>query len=284
MARPSCPARAPASWFLVVAATLMLLAPAPSPADARIIHRRGARGPSSPDAFASAAAAAAAKALQDREDDKLLPEALPSPSPRAVDDPEIVEAANWAINHLRGMSDSGIYESLKLERIVEASSAEGIFHYNTFLTVVLSSPHLLDGEPTTTHKVIVMRELGAQGDGSPSTSPPSSSPPRPRSFAIDEFPIMEPDAIEQFWMRKVDASRARREIEFRKLEHETRRWQEREAALVRDGTRREGECLDACAEREEAARNYKWLTDDEFFEIERAEQRAEAAVGADGSV
>jgi hypothetical protein len=146
-----------------------------------------------------------------------------------------------------------------------------------------------------------MRELGAKGgeassssssaarDAAAAASPSPSPSPRPRSFAIDEFPIMEPDAIEQFWMRKVDASRARREVEFRKLEHETRRWQQeqqeqREAEA--DGTRREGgECLDACAEREEAARTYKWLTDDEFFEIERAERRGEeAAVGADGSV
>jgi hypothetical protein len=141
-----------------------------------------------------------------------------------------------------------------------------------------------------------MRELGAEGgeasssssaarDAAAAASPSPSPSPRPRSFAIDEFPIMEPDAIEQFWMRKVDASRARREVEFRKLEHETRRWQEqqeqREAEA--DGTRREGgECLDACAEREEAARTYKWLTDDEFFEIERAERRlGEAAVGVE---
>jgi hypothetical protein len=94
-------ARAPAPWILVVAAALVLLARAPSPADARVIHRGGAR-PSSPDAFASAAAAAAAKAQQDREDDKLLPEALPSPSPRAVDDPEIVEAANVSVTRWAG--------------------------------------------------------------------------------------------------------------------------------------------------------------------------------------
>jgi hypothetical protein len=206
-------ARAPAPWILVVAAALVLLARAPSPADARVIHRRGGARPSSPDAFASAAAAAAAKAQQDREDDKLLPEALPSPSPRAVDDPEIVEAANvsvtagpgdvewpgpvsphltptfpppstplvqpqWAINHLRGMSDSGIYESLKLERIVEASSAVRTPFVRTPLFTVLS-PLTQSNPPTLSLSPTPRRR--ASSTTTPSS--PSSCPPRTSSTA-----------------------------------------------------------------------------------------------------
>jgi hypothetical protein len=64
---------------------------------------------------------------------------------------------------------------------------EGIFHNNTFLTLELASPHLLDAA-SSLHDVIVMADLD---DGV-------------RSFAIDEFPVMDEDAIEEFWIRKVE--------------------------------------------------------------------------------
>jgi hypothetical protein len=108
-----------------------------------------------------------------------------------VDDPAAVEAAHWAVGHLRNLSDSGVYTSLRLQAITHAASQEGVYHNNTLLTLTLASPHLLDGFATSEHQVIVMADLE---DGV-------------RSFAIDQFPIMEPDAIEEFWMRKVDAHR-----------------------------------------------------------------------------
>lgn len=108
-----------------------------------------------------------------------------------VDEPHIVEAADWAVGHLRNMSDSGVYTSLSLVSVLEAATQEGVYHNNTMLTVRLASAHFLDGVPTSDHKLIVMADLE---DGV-------------RSFAIDVFPIMDPDAIEEFWMRKVDAHR-----------------------------------------------------------------------------
>jgi hypothetical protein len=108
-----------------------------------------------------------------------------------VDDPAAVEAAHWAVEHLRNLSDSGVYTSLRLQAVTQAATQEGVYHNNTLLTLTLASPHLLDGFPTSEHQVIVMADLE---DGV-------------RSFAIDQFPIMEPDAIEEFWMRKVDAHR-----------------------------------------------------------------------------
>lgn len=108
-----------------------------------------------------------------------------------VTDPAIVEAAAWAVGHLRNLSDSGVYTSLSLAAILDAATQEGVYHNNTLLTLELASPHLLDGVPTSVHRVVVMADLE---DGV-------------RSFAIDAFPIMEPDAIEEFWTRKVDAHR-----------------------------------------------------------------------------
>jgi hypothetical protein len=200
----------------------------------------------------------------------------------------------WAINHLKTMSDSGVYETLKLESIESAAtqvSAEGsrmralalsgsfspsllltfsfsplqdgIFHYNTHVTVKLSSPHLLDGAASSTHRLLIMID----------------KEDRTRSFAIDAFPMMEPDAIEEFWMRKVDAHRARREIEFRKLA-----WEAKQAAKERTA----GECVDLCEERATAAREYRYLSDEEFFQIEEAERLAQglgtASIDASGRV
>jgi hypothetical protein len=54
------------------------------------------------------------------------------------------------------------------------------------------------------HDVIVMRNLA---DGT-------------LSFAIDEFPDMDPDAAEAFWRRKVDRHRAAREVAFAEIEQE----------------------------------------------------------------
>lgn len=73
-----------------------------------------------------------------------------------VDDPAIVEAATWAVAHLANLSDSGVYTSIRLRRIVDAATQEGVYHNNTMITVELESPYLLDAEPMSVHKIIVM--------------------------------------------------------------------------------------------------------------------------------
>lgn len=132
-----------------------------------------------------------------------------------------------------------MYTSLRLRRVLDAATQEGVFHNNTMVTVELESPHFLDAEPVSVHKIIVMAvraagpaRVGPWARATPlaTTGPLRRAPtrrgatfPTPRtacrvqdledgvrSFAIDEFPVMEPDAVEEFWTRKVERARAAR--------------------------------------------------------------------------
>lgn len=148
------------------------------------------------------ATAAAAQAAPEAPSTGEAGDQLPPRTPRAVDDPEIVEAAAFVMEELRELSDSGVYRSLELARINEAATQEGVFHHNTFLDVVLASPYFAGGVPESEHQILVMR---ARDDGV-------------LSFAIDEFPEMDEDAIEAFWIDKVEAHRAFREEVFASIE------------------------------------------------------------------
>eukprot|EP01138_Halocafeteria_seosinensis_P000890 gb/GECG01000913.1/.p1 GENE.gb/GECG01000913.1/~~gb/GECG01000913.1/.p1 ORF type:complete len:268 (+),score=23.63 gb/GECG01000913.1/:1-804(+) len=106
---------------------------------------------------------------------------------KGINDPIIINEAQWALRHLQGLSESGIYETLTLKRILAAAKQKGVYHMNTFLQVELESPYLLGGIPSTMHEIIVMEALD---DGA-------------KSFAIDEFPVMDPEAVEEFWTRMV---------------------------------------------------------------------------------
>jgi hypothetical protein len=96
-------------------------------------------------------------------------------------------SAQFVLTELRQLSDSGVYETLELVRIVDAAVQTGIFHRNVFLTLELASPHLIGGAQTARHEVAVLTAL---------------DDPTDRSFAIDEFPIMDEEAIERFWVQK----------------------------------------------------------------------------------
>ena len=112
--------------------------------------------------------------------------------------------AQFAVEELRGLSDSGVFTTLSLARVHSAESGRGVFHHNWFFTVDLSSPHLLGGAPTSRHDIVVMESLE---DGV-------------RSFAIDEFPDMEPDAIEAHWQVMVEEHKRKREVSFARIERE----------------------------------------------------------------
>ena len=91
-----------------------------------------------------------------------------------------------------------------MKRISSAATQVGVFHFNYFLELDIASPHLASGEGYSTHEVMVMRNLE---DGV-------------HSFAIDEFPVMDEDAIEEFWIRKVEAHKKMREESFAEMERE----------------------------------------------------------------
>jgi len=121
-----------------------------------------------------------------------------------IGSPDVEEAANFAMSELKKLSDSGVYESLTLVSVDAAEAQKGVFHDNLFLKLTMSSPHLENGMTASRHEVIVMRHLK---DGV-------------RSFAIDEFPRMDEDAIEAFWIEKVERHRAARERSFAAMEEQ----------------------------------------------------------------
>ncbi len=110
----------------------------------------------------------------------------------------------FAVTELQGLSDSGIYTTLSLHAVLSAEAARGVFHDKWHFKLALASPHFRDGAPTSTHDVVVMRALDDAV----------------MSFAIDEFPDMDEDAIQAHWEQMVDRHRAQRGTAFRQFERE----------------------------------------------------------------
>jgi hypothetical protein len=117
---------------------------------------------------------------------------------------EAIQAAEFSVRELSKLSDSGIYTSLSLSSILSAKYNEGIFHNNIILELELASPHFKSGYSVERFHVVVMKH---KDDGV-------------TSFAIDEFPVMDEDSIEEYYIKKVEEKRRRREESFRRLELE----------------------------------------------------------------
>ena len=116
------------------------------------------------------------------------------------------EAAHFALDELMYLSDSGVYSSLSLAKIVSAKREEdGIFHENIMMSLELSSPYFKSGLDSEIFEMIVMKH---KDDGV-------------KSLAIDEFPVMSEVSIESFWIQKTRMKKMQREESFRRLEVET---------------------------------------------------------------
>ena len=108
------------------------------------------------------------------------------------------EAANFFLDSLKEINDSGIYsESLDLRSIQAADVADGLYHINTILTVELSSPHFASGNETELFEVIVMESKPERDDDGELVR-------RRRGYAIDRFPRMKDEEIESALQRRVD--------------------------------------------------------------------------------
>ncbi len=51
------------------------------------------------------------------------------------------------------MSDSGVFETLYLNRILAAAKQEGVYHHNIIMTLELGSPHLVAESRLSAHEV-----------------------------------------------------------------------------------------------------------------------------------
>ena len=124
--------------------------------------------------------------------------------PLQIDDSFVLSETRFALEELKKLSDSTIYTTLSLSRVVSAFHEDGIFHDNTILELELSSPHFKSMKSQEVFQVFVMTH---KEDGI-------------KSFAIDEFPVMDASAIERFYIDKVERKKREREEYFRLLEIE----------------------------------------------------------------
>ena len=123
-------------------------------------------------------------------------------TPLSVTGTKAMKDAEYAIKELKKLSDSRIYETLSLSKIISAEEEDGIYHVNTLLTIELTSGHFKSGMPVESFHMVVMRN---KIDDS-------------MSFAINEFPEMDELSIEKSWIKKVKERRGQREAMFKKIE------------------------------------------------------------------
>jgi hypothetical protein len=110
--------------------------------------------------------------------------------------------AEFAVKELSKLSDSSIYETLSLFKVVSAQLHHGIFHKSVVLDLELHSPHYKSGKVIETFQMVVLENLT---DGT-------------KSLAIDEFPRMDESAIETFSIKKMKHHQLENEKTFDRME------------------------------------------------------------------
>ena len=116
----------------------------------------------------------------------------------------MISTAEYVVNELKKLSDSGIYKLLEIKKIHNYEKTSGIYHYNTAMSIELSSPYFESNKSSEIFNFVLMEH----------------KIDKVKSFAVDEFPIMKGEFIEQFSLEKISRKKTEREEAFRRLEIE----------------------------------------------------------------
>jgi len=116
-------------------------------------------------------------------------------------DGESHDAAIYVVNQLKQMSDSGVYESIELSRILSSEKIDGgIYHTKYVFRLRLESPSFASRREAEEVNIIFMEDNKGQ-----------------RSFAIDNFPQMSNRAIEEYRQHKFSDLHERRKHLFQHI-------------------------------------------------------------------
>ena len=99
----------------------------------------------------------------------------------------VKEVSLYALVELQKLSESRIYNTLSIDKIIKADQQDGIYHTNYILTIDLKSEHFDSDLETERYEFIVMKHLEDNVT----------------SFAVNEFPKMKENKIEEFYIEKV---------------------------------------------------------------------------------
>jgi hypothetical protein len=91
-----------------------------------------------------------------------------------VNDVAVKNEAIFALDELKKLSDSRVYNSLSLANITSAWLQDGIYHVNTILNIDLKSDYFKSQKSIESYEIIIMKNK--EDDV--------------KSIAIDEFPVM----------------------------------------------------------------------------------------------
>jgi len=145
-----------------------------------------------------------------------------------VNDIAVKNDAIFALEELKKLSDSRVYNSLSLANITSAWLQDGIYHINTILTIDFKSDYFKSKKSVESYEIIIMK----------------NKEDNVKSIAIDEFPVMRSptrhhnyynatgtliclltflseESVEKFWIEKVKDKRVLREENIRRLEIES---------------------------------------------------------------
>lgn len=111
----------------------------------------------------------------------------------SVHDADVVETAELVVASLARLSESGIYETLTLQRVVAASKKPGLLHDVTSLELEVASPYLESGGRIDV--LVLHSDSGV-------------------ALAVKDLPRMREDAIEAFQIERIERHRRSRRRHF----------------------------------------------------------------------